>query len=125
MLRFSPFREAVMASIDDIARDFTAMLRAGQFEAAGNRYWAADVESVEPAGRSSVSGIDAARRKCHSRFGAAEIGIDGPFVTGDQFALFFDLVIVDPASGHRQPFTEIALYTVRGGQIAEERHFFD
>lgn len=117
-----------MASIDDIARDFTAMLRAGQFEAAGNRFWAADVTSVEPKGQSTVSGIDAARIKCNARFGAAkidEIGIDGPFVTGDQFALFLDLVIVDPASGRRQPLTEIALYTVRGGQIAEERHFFD
>lgn len=117
-----------MASIDDIARDFTAMLRAGQFEAAGNRFWAADVTSVEPAGRSTVSGIDAVRIKCNARFGAAkidEIGIDGPFVTGDQFALFLDVAIVDPTSGRREPFTEIALYTVRGGQIAEERHFFD
>ncbi len=117
-----------MASIQDIARDFTAMLRAGQFEAAGNLYWAADVISVEPAGLGAVSGIDAARIKCNARFGAAmidEIGIDGPFVTGDQFALFLDLVIVDAASGDREPFTEIAVFTVCGGQIAEERHFFD
>ncbi len=117
-----------MASIEDIARDFTAMLRAGQFEAAGNRYWALDVTSVEPAARGTVSGIDAARIRCNARFGAAnihEIGIDGPFVTGDQFALFLDLVIVDAASGGRQPFTEIAVYTIRSGQIAEERHFFD
>jgi SnoaL-like domain len=117
-----------MPSIEDVARDFTAMLRAGQFEAAGNRYWAEDVTSIEPERRASVSGIDAARRKCHARFGSAkidEIGIDGPFVTGDQFALFLDLVIVDPASGGRTPFTEIALYTVRRGQIAEERHFYD
>ena len=117
-----------MASIEDIARDFTDMLRAGQFEAAGNLYWAADVTSVEPAGHDTVSGIDATRIKCSARFGCAkidEIGIDGPFVTGDQFALFFDLVIVDPVSGGRQPFTEIALYTVSGGQIVEERHFYD
>lgn len=117
-----------MPTTTEIAHAFTAMLRAGQFEAAGNRYWAADVTSIEPAGRATVSGIDAARIKCHDRFGAAkidEIGIDGPFVTGDQFALFLDLVIVDPASGARQPFTEIALYTVRGGRIAEERHFYD
>lgn len=116
-----------MASVEDIARDFTAMLRAGQFEAAGNRYWAAAVTSAEPAGRATVSGIDAARTRCNARFGAAkveEITIDGPFVTGDQFALFLDLVIVDAASGAREPFTEIALYTVREGQIAEERHFF-
>lgn len=117
-----------MSSIEDVARDFTAMLRAGQFEAAGNRYWADDVTSIEPAGRASVSGIDAARIKCRARFGAAkidEISIDGPFVTGDQFALFLDLVIVEPTSGGRKPLTEIALYTVRSGQIAEERYFYD
>lgn len=122
-----------MPTIREVARDFTAMLRAGQFEAAGNRYWAPDVTSIEPVAlpggiRATVSGIDAARIKCNARFGAAridEIGIDGPFVTGNQFALFLDMVIVDPSSGARQPFTEIALYTVRGGQIAEERYFYD
>lgn len=117
-----------MATVKDVARDFTAMLRAGQFEAAGDRHWAADVRSLEPAGEASVSGIDAVRRKCRARFGAVkvdEIGIDGPFVTGDQFALFLDLVIVDPANGQHRPFSEIALYAVRDGQITEERHFFE
>lgn len=121
-----------MASIEEVARDFTAMLRAGQFEAAGDRYWAPDVTSIEPVTLpggicATASGIDAARIKCHARFDSSqidEIGIDGPFVTGNQFALFLDMVIVDRASGARHPFTEIALYTVRGGQIAEERHFY-
>jgi hypothetical protein len=122
-----------MPGIDEIAREFTAMLRDGRFEAAGDRFWAADVTSIEPAGAPAgiapvASGIAAARSKYCARFGAARIedlGIDGPFITGDQFALFLDMVIVEPASGRRQPFTEIALYTVRGGQIAEERHFYD
>lgn len=115
-----------MDSIDDIARDFTAMLRAGQFEAAGDRYWAADVKSIEPAGK-SVTGIDAARIKCNARFGAAkidEICIDGPFVTGNQFALFLDVMIAGPRSGADQPFTEIAVFTVRDGSIIEERFFY-
>ena len=93
---------------------------------------ACDVFGIEPADlpsgiRASISGIAAVRRKCAARFGAAridEIGIDGPFVTGNQFALFLDLVITDPAGGGSQPFTEIALFTVRGGQIAEERYFY-
>ncbi len=121
-----------MASIEDIARDFTALLRAGEFEAAGDRYWAPDVTSIEPAALpgglcAAVSGIEATRIKRRARFGGAridEIGIDGPFVTGDQFALFLDMVLVDRTSGARQPFTEIALYTVRAGQIAEERYFY-
>ena len=74
-----------------------------------------------------VSGVEATRIKRRARFGDAridEIGIDGPFVTGDQFALFLDMVLIDAAGGARQPFTEIALYTVRGDQIAEERYFY-
>ncbi len=122
-----------MASIEDIARDFTALLRAGEFETAGDRYWAPDVTSIEPAAPPGglcavVSGIEATRIKRRARFGGAridEIGIDGPFVTGDQFALFLDMVLINPASGVRQAFTEIALYTVRGDRIAEERYFYD
>ena len=126
-----------MQTIHEVARDFTALLRAGQFAAAGEQYWSSDVTSTEPADLpggigGAVSGIAALRRKCAARFGAAsiddigidEISIDGPFVTGDQFALFLDLVITDPAGSLGQPFTEIALYTVRGGQIAEERYFY-
>jgi hypothetical protein len=122
-----------MTAIDVIAGDFTAMLRAGRFEDAGDKYWASDVVSIEPADlpggiRASVTGIDAARIKCDARFGSAlvdEIGIDGPFVTGDQFALFLDLVTLDPLTGERRSLTEIALYTVRDNLIAEERHFYD
>ena len=112
---------AAMASIEDVARDFTALLRAGQFEEAGRRFWASDIHIFEP---QQQAGVLAAR----VRFGSSrleDIGIDGPFVTGDQFALFLDLVLVDPANGRRHPFSEIALYTVRGGQIAEERHFYE
>lgn len=122
-----------MQTIHQVARDFTALLREGEFVAAGERYWANEVTSIEPADlpdgiRTTVSGKAATRRKCTARFGPAlidEIGIDGPFVTGNQFALFLDLVTLDPVSGTRQPFTEIALYTVRDGQIAEERYFYD
>jgi hypothetical protein len=121
-----------MAAIDDVARDFTAMLRLGQFEAAGEAFWSPDVTSLEPealsgAAPATVSGKAAARAKRRARFGAAridELGIDGPFVTGDQFALFLDMLITDPASGEAKPFAEIAIFTVRDGRIIEERFFY-
>ena len=122
-----------MATIENVARDFTAMLRLGQFEAAGERFWADDITSFEPTDLprgipALVSGIDAARAKSRAWFAVSRIedlSIDGPFVTGDQFALFLDMAIVDRASGTAHPFTEIALYTVRNGQITEERYFHD
>ncbi len=122
-----------MASIDDIARDFTAMLRAGQFEAAGKRYWADSITSVEPAALSEdiparVSGVAAVHHKTKARFGAGRIedlGIDGPFITENQFALFLDMLITDQASGHAEPLTAIAIFTVCDGLIIEERFFYD
>ena len=122
-----------MASINDVARDFTFMLRQGQYVAARERFWAADVRSIEPHDlpdgiAAEVSGIEAARAKTVRWFGTRHIqdlSIDGPFVTGNQFALFLDMMIAGPANGADQPFTEIAIFTVRNGQISEERYFYD
>lgn len=122
-----------MANVDDVARDFTDMLRQGQFVAARERFWAADVRSIEPHDlpdgiAAEVSGIDAARAKTIRWFGSRRIhdlSVDGPFVTGNQFALFLDMMIEGQPSGADQPFTEIAIFTVRDGQISEERYFYD
>ena len=122
-----------MPTTEDVAHDFTAMLRLGNFAAAGDAYWAGDVISVEPVDLpdgipAKVMGIEATRRKCHTRFDIAridELSIDGPFVTGNQFALFIDMMIAGSASGKAQPFTEIAVFTVCDGRITEERYFYD
>jgi SnoaL-like domain len=122
-----------MANVHDVARDFTDMLRQGQFMAARERFCAADIRSIEPHDLADgipaeVSGIEAARAKNARWFGTRHIhdlSIDGPFVTGNQFALFLDMMIVGQASGGDQPFTEIAVFTVRDGRICEERYFYD
>lgn len=122
-----------MANVHDIARDFTDMLRQGQFVAARERFWAADVRSIEPQDlpdgiAAEVSGIDAALAKTIRWFGSRhvhDLSIDGPFVTGNQFALFLDMMIAGQPSGADQPFTEIAIFTVRDGRIIEERFFYD
>ena len=122
-----------MQSLFEIAANFTAMLRSKQFAAAGEAYWADHVISTEPYDLPSgfpakVSGIAATRNKWNARFDGAridEISIDGPFVTGNQFALFIDMMIVSPAGGAARPFTQIAVYTICGGHISEERHFYD
>lgn len=120
-----------MPNVDDVARDFTALLRSGQYEAA-SRYWAKDVVSIEPADLKCgvpavVSGVEAAKLKSRAWSGASrvdDLSIDGPFVTGNQFALFLDMIIVNRVDGQSEPFAEIALYTVRDGEIAEERYFY-
>ena len=122
-----------MPTTADVARAYTALLLAGEFAAAGERFWAADIKSIEPRNLPSGSaaeaiGIAAARGKTARWFQAQRIDdltIDGPFVTGNQFALFMDMMITNRASGNSQPFTEIAIFNVRDGRITEERFFYD
>ena len=118
-------------SIGEVAADFTALWLAGDFSAAGERYWAEDVISIEPdalrdGADNECRGIDAVRRKnlhwC-STHGIEDLSLDGPFVTGDQFALFADMLIAH--AGRRRPHSEIAVFSVRDGKIVEERYFYE
>lgn len=118
-----------MGSITQIASDFTALLRAGEFLAAGERYWASDVSSLIPTDAETAAiGIAAVRARTEHRARShriEELSIDGPFVTGNQFALFLDMLMIDRVSGTATPFSEIAVFTVRDARIIEERFFHD
>ncbi|MDT8442324.1 MAG: nuclear transport factor 2 family protein [Desulfuromonadales bacterium] len=114
-----------------IAADFTALWLAGEFYAAGEKYWSEDVVSIEPhtlpGGRDPIHrGIDAVRARnlgWLATHGIEDLSIDGPFVTGDHFALFADMLIAH--GGSKTPHSEIAVFAVRDGKIIEERHFHD
>ncbi|NEZ03535.1 nuclear transport factor 2 family protein [Wenzhouxiangella sp. XN201] len=115
----------------EVAADFTGLWLAGEFRAAGEKYWAEDIVSVEPRALpdgtgAECRGIEALRKKnlrwC-STHGIEDLSIDGPFVTGDHFALFVDMLIAH--AGQRTPHSEIAVFTVRDGRIVEERFFYE
>ena len=122
-----------MADVTEVARDFTAMLRKCQFVAARERFGASNIRSIEPYDlpdgiAAELSGIEAVRAKTMRWFGSRQVhdvSIDGPFVTGNQFALFLDMMITDRRNGADMPFTEIAVFTVCDGRIIEERFFYD
>ena len=115
----------------DVAADFTALWLAGDFRAAGEKYWAEDVVSVEPHVQAddadAVSrGIEAVRERnlrWFSTHGIEDLCVDGPFVTGNHFALFIDMLVVH--AGRRIPHSQIAVFAVRDGKIIEERFFHE
>lgn len=115
----------------EIAADFTALWLAGNFCAAGEKYWADDVVSIEPRdlpdGTSAVCrGIEAVRTRVLSwvaTHGIEDLSIDGPLITGDHFALFADMLIVH--AGRSKPHSRIAVFKVRDGRIVEERFFYE
>tara|TARA_R110001599_G_scaffold164308_1_gene353726 strand:- start:21851 stop:22219 length:369 start_codon:yes stop_codon:yes gene_type:complete len=122
-----------MQSLAEIARDYAALMAAGESLAAAEKYWASDIVAFEPATSGSgdpytANGKPAALARLTRWLAAnamSELLIDGPFITGDQFALFIDMEITRRATGKREPFSEIATYTVREGQIVEERFFYE
>lgn len=111
-----------------VAEDFTALCKAGKFEEAGEKYWAADVKSVEAMGDMPVSaGLTAVKAKSEWWYANHEvhrIGVEGPYVNADQFALRFDMDLTMKANGQRMSMAEIGVYTVKDGKVIEERFFY-
>jgi ketosteroid isomerase-like protein len=120
-----------MSTTADIAADFAALCKAGELDAAGEKYWSPDVVSIEaggPPGKDPAArGIDAVRAKGEWWYGAHDVHsveTSGPYVHGDQFILRFAMDITEKASGNRIQMEEEALYTVKDGKVVEERFFY-
>ncbi len=121
-----------MSDLDNLAHDFSSLIRSGQLVLAAEKYWAEDVISIEPVIRPQrtpaiATGFRAARTKLTrwlKNNEMEELAVDGPFITGNHFALFIDMLVIRRATGQREPFSEIAIYTVRHGKIIEERYFY-
>lgn len=113
----------------ELARTFTDLLKAGQHDEAAERFNAPTIVSIEamdgPMAR--CEGTDAVRQKAEWWYANHEIhaaDADGPFVNGDQFAVRFTMDVTSKETGQREQMEEIGLYTVRNGQIVEERFFY-
>jgi ketosteroid isomerase-like protein len=112
----------------ELAQAFTTLLKQGKGDEAGKTYWSDDIVSMEAMegdmavlkGRKAVQGKGAwwyANHEVHS------LGVEGPYVHGDQFALRFTLDVT-PKGGKRMQMDEVGLYSVKNGKIVEERFFF-
>ncbi|MBN8534512.1 MAG: nuclear transport factor 2 family protein [Rhizobiales bacterium] len=114
----------------ETAEAFTAMLKAGDHEAAATKFNADDIASYEAMeGPMSVCrGRDAVRAKSDWWYANHEIHnvtSEGPFVNGNQFLVEFAMDFTIKATGQRiQNSKEWGLYTVRDGKIVEERFFY-
>jgi hypothetical protein len=114
-------------TVSEIAAEFTALCKAGKFEEAGERFWSPDVVSIESQGDNPVSkGIEAVRAKgewWYANFEVHDVKTVGPYVNGDAFILNFTIDCTVKATGERSVSDEMALYTMGGGKVVEERFF--
>ncbi|NBB15389.1 nuclear transport factor 2 family protein [Caulobacter sp. SLTY] len=116
-------------TVQDIANDLVALCRAGDFDTAGQKYWADDVLSVEamPGDMAEIRGKDAVKGKGDWWAANHEVHsseVEGPYVNGDQFVVRFKMDLTQKASGDRIQMDEVGLYTVKDGKIVEERFFY-
>lgn len=113
----------------EIAEDCIAMVRAGNVDGIGHKYWADNVVSIESGDgpMMRLEGRAAVEAKGEWWYNAHEVHsveAHGPYVNGDQFALRFAMDITQKESGQRIQMDEVALYTLKDGKIVEERFFY-
>ena len=113
----------------ELAKEFTALLKAGQHDAAAARFNAESIVSYEAMdGPMAVcKGKEAVKQKGEWWFENHEVhsaSAEGPFVNGDQFAVRFKMDITPKATGKRVTMDEVGLYTVKDGKIVEERFYY-
>ena len=118
-----------MPTTQEVAEDLVAMLKRGEFDASGEKYWADDVVSLEPmAGdMAEIRGKAGVRAKGEWWAANHEVHsseVEGPYVNGDQFAVRFKMDLTQKASGDRMTMDEVGVYTIRDGKIVEERFFY-
>ena len=113
----------------DILEDLLGLWRAGRFAEAGEKYWAADVVSIEaavPGGNPVSRGFSAVREKGRwwaDNHEVHSVKTTRPFLNGSQFIVGFEMDLTQKASGQRITVIEQALYAIRDGKIVEERFF--
>jgi hypothetical protein len=114
-------------STQEIAKSFTKLCSEGKFEEAGQKYWSDDVVSLEPmtGEMARLQGKKAVEQKgkwWSDNHTTHEVKVDGPYVNGDTFTLRFKMDVT-PKGKERMKMKEIALYTVKGDKIVEEKFF--
>ena len=117
-----------MPTTQEVAQDLVAMLKQGQFDESGEKYWADDVVSLEPmegdmARIQGKAGVRAKGEWWAANHEVHDVLVEGPYVNGDQFVVRFKMELT-PKGGERITMDEVGLYTIKDGKIAEERFFY-
>lgn len=116
-------------NVREVAEGLTALVREVKFHEASEKYYADDIVSVEAVGgeegtthgKAQVLASGEEWSKNHEVHGAE---VAGPFLNGDQFALFYKMDLTQKATGTRFSFEEVGVYTVKDGKVVHEAFFY-
>ena len=116
----------------ELGKQLVALCNAGKDHEAVDKLYAATIVSIEGQGSDEMparmEGIDAIRGKHTWWYDNHEIHSSqatGPFCghRDDQFIVKFDMDLT-PKGGARMQMSEVALYTVKDGKIAQEEFLY-
>jgi ketosteroid isomerase-like protein len=119
------------ASAATVGQELVELCRAGRNGDAIERFYSKDIVSVEPSGTpempAETRGIDAVHTKHKWWTDNMEVhsaDVRGPYVAGDEFAVYYDYDTTFKPAGQRSTMREMALYSVKDGQIVREEFFY-
>lgn len=112
----------------EVAAAFSALVAQGKEDEA-TKYWSDDVVSYEAPGVDSPFAVCEGREAVEAKHKwwdenteVHSAKFEGPFLHGDTFAGIFEIDVTMEGMG-RSTMREVALFTVKDGQIVEERFF--
>ncbi len=112
----------------EIANDLVALCREGKNVEAMKKHYAADIVSIEvnePMREvRTLDGVLAKGQWWVDNHEVHDQKLEGPWPNGDQFTVRHTYTITPKATGKKMVMDEIALYTVKGGKIVEEKFFY-
>lgn len=116
------------ASALEIGQDLVAMFNRGDWKQIEDKYWSADVESIEGVGvgmgwrgQAAVGEKNADWMADHTVHGASA---EGPYVGSTGFAVKFRMDVETKSTGTRDMMEEIGVYSVRDGKIVREEFMY-
>ena len=116
----------------DVARGLVGLCRQGKNDEAITRYYGDDIVSVEAGdgaggGPAEMRGIAAVQGKSQwwgENHEVHEMKVEGPFMNGDQFAVFFHMDVTHKPTEKRFQMDEVGVYTVEDNKVVHERFFY-
>jgi SnoaL-like domain len=120
------------ATTAEIAQELTSLCRAGRNADAIKKFYSEKIVSIESTGSdqmpAEMTGLEAVRQKGEWWMNNNEIHsstVNGPFLGENQFAVQYSYDTTFKPTGQRVQMTEIALYTVKDGEIVREQFFYN
>lgn len=115
----------------EVALKLVEHCKKGEFMKAIDTFYGKDIVSIEPMAMptmpAEMHGFEAVKGKSVWWVENHEVHsskVEGPFVAGDRFVVYFDFDVTEKKSKKRHKMAEVGIYTVAKGKIVREEFLY-